>query len=133
MLDKRKIRLMTKLELYDRKQGAKDVRISDYNRKDYVGYHKLTTFLWVTFGYVLFWGLVAVSIMDDLMKNLTTGRVLFLILLAVIGYVVVISGYLVLAHRLYNKRHAQARKRMRGYNHGLIRLLKMYERVLMKF
>ena len=39
MLDRGKVKLMTKLALYEQTQGKEDFKISEYYRKDYVGLH----------------------------------------------------------------------------------------------
>ena len=48
MLDERKVKLMTKLALYEETHGKEDFKISEYYRKDYVGLHSICSFLWVT-------------------------------------------------------------------------------------
>ena len=52
MLDRSKVKLMTKLALYEQTQGKEDFKISEYYRKDYVGLHSICSFLWVTVGYI---------------------------------------------------------------------------------
>lgn len=48
MLDEKRVKLMTKLALYEETQGKDDFKVSEYYRKDYVGMHMICTFLWVT-------------------------------------------------------------------------------------
>lgn len=52
MLDERKVKLMTRLALYEQTQGREDFKISEYYRKDYAGMHILFSFFWITIGYV---------------------------------------------------------------------------------
>lgn len=49
MLNDRKIRLMTKLALYERKEGKEDIKLSKYYRTDYVRLQVLKTVVAVTF------------------------------------------------------------------------------------
>ena len=51
MLDKRKVRLMTKLALYEQKEGREDMKISAYYKKDYISMKTVATILWTTVGY----------------------------------------------------------------------------------
>lgn len=128
MLDKNKVKLMTKLALYEETQGKQDFKISEYYRTDYVGFHMLCTFLWTTVGYICAVALIMIAIMESLIANLTGMLIVALGGAIVVGYVVVVTIFLVIANRLYNGKHKQARYRVKKYNHDLIKLLRMYER-----
>ena len=71
MLDKRKVRIMTRLALYEQNQGKEDFRISEYYRKDYAGLHAIFSFLWVTVGYILVLGLGFLVGMDQIMEHIS--------------------------------------------------------------
>ena len=43
MLDEKRVKLMTKLALYEETQGKDDFKVSEYYRKDYVGMHMICT------------------------------------------------------------------------------------------
>ena len=45
MLDERKVKLMTKLALYEETHGKEDFKISSYYRKDYASLHVIYAFL----------------------------------------------------------------------------------------
>ena len=128
MLDERKVKLMTRLALYDQTQGKEDFKISEYYRKDYAGVHIIYTVLWVTVGYALAWMLAMIAGLDTLMEKASTVLLLTLIFAAIVGYVVVLVVYIAVASHLYNKKHQEARQRVKRYNHILTRLLKMYEK-----
>ena len=68
MLDKRKIRLMTRAAIYEKNYGEEDFKISSYYKKDYSSLNTWVTLIWITVGYglavaVLFlgWGEAAVE------------------------------------------------------------------------
>ena len=128
MLDERKVKLMTRLALYDQTQGKEDFKISEYYRKDYAGLHILYTVLWVTVGYIAVWALAMIAGLDSLMEEMSSALLVALFLAAVVGYVVVLVFYIAVASHLYNKKHQDARLRVKRYNHILTRLLKMYEK-----
>lgn len=128
MLDERKVKLMTRLAMYDENQGKEDFKISEYYRKDYAGLHILYTVLWVTVGYAAVWALAMIAGLDTLMEQMSTALLLMLVLAAVVGYVVILVFYIGVASHLYNKKHQEARMRVKRYNHILTRLLKMYEK-----
>ena len=121
MLDERKVKLMTQLALYDQTQGKEDFKISEY-------YRILYTVLWVTIGYIAVWAIAMIAGLDTLMEKMSTALLITLVLAAVVGYVVVLVSYIGIASHLYNKKHQEARQRVKRYNHILTRLLKMYEK-----
>ncbi|MFR8672646.1 MAG: hypothetical protein ACLVFI_08565 [Christensenellales bacterium] len=128
MLDEKRVKLMTKLALYEETQGNDDFKVSGYYRKDYVGMHMIGTFLWVTIGYVCLAGLLVLAGMDAIISKMSVGFLITLMIVAVAGYFVLLILFLSLTSRIYNKKHQHARNRVKMYNHDLIKLLKMYEK-----
>ena len=128
MLDERKIKLMTKLAFYEKKEGKEDFKISEYYRKDYVSLHVICSILWVTIGYVCLGALLVLAGLDSLMSKMSAGLIITMGLAAVVGYFVLVITYAVVTSHVYNRNHRQARQRVKKYNHNLTRLLKMYEK-----
>ena len=58
MLDKRKIRLMTKAAVYEKEYGEEDFKITGYYKKDYASLNAWITLIWITAGYVLLGGIL---------------------------------------------------------------------------
>ena len=61
MLDERKVKLMTKLALYEETHGKEDFKISSYYRKDYASLHVIYAFLSVSVGYVCLVGVLLLA------------------------------------------------------------------------
>lgn len=128
MLDKNKIRLMTKMSIYEKNHGESDFRISSYYRKDYASLKTWITLIWVTIGYgILFIGM-CLSISDSLSENFTILKLLLLLITAIAGYVVLLIIYGVGANRYYKKKHARAKLNVKRYYRNLSRLEKMYKK-----
>ena len=53
MLNNRKVRLMTRLAMYEQEEGKEDIRLSKYFQTDYVRLQMLRTIVSVTLGYLL--------------------------------------------------------------------------------
>lgn len=128
MLDKRKIIIMSKLNIYEKGSGKEDIKISAYYRKDYISFHTIATALWVTLGYILIWALIGITLMDSIMKTMSFAKLVTLMLVAIVGYILVLISYVVFANMYYSQKHKSARKGVRKYNHTLIRLMRSYER-----
>ena len=128
MLDERKVKLMTKLALYEETYGKEDFKISSYYRKVYASLHVIYAFLSVSVGYVCLVALLLLAGVENIMSNMSNGLILFLFLIILAGYVGVVIVYCGIASHIYNEKHKKARKRVKKYNHNLIQLLKMYEK-----
>lgn len=128
MLDERKVKLMTKLAFYEQTQGKEDFKISEYYRKDYAGMHVICSVIWVTIGYACAVGLILMAGLESLMEKMSGGLMVMLALVIVIGYIALLLIYGIVSSHVYNKKHKDARRRVKRYNHGLIKLLKMYEK-----
>lgn len=128
MLDKRKIRLMTKLALYEQNEGREDMKISAYYKKDYVSMKMIATLIWTTIGYgcamllVLAWG------MTGWMEKLTLALIVMLVAVILLGNLALLIITFIITSRISNRKHRDARMRMKRYNHGLLQLMKMYEK-----
>ena len=128
MLDRSKVKLMTKLALYEQTQGKEDFKISEYYRKDYVGLHSICSFLWVTVGYICVWMLILLAGFDLIVGHMSLLLMLIMMLVAVVGYVVILAIYAGVTSHVYNQKHKDARQIVKMYNHDLIKLLKLYEK-----
>ena len=53
MLNESKVKLMTRMAMYESKQGEEDFKISSYYKKDYRSFHTFATIIWVTVGYAV--------------------------------------------------------------------------------
>lgn len=118
---------MTKMAMYEKNEGAEDITVSTYYKKDYLSLRMLISLIWVTFGYVIALLIVCVAYVDELMEHLSME---FLILFAagvIIGYCVLLLLYGVGAYHFYQKKFVESRKRVKHFNRMLTKLNNMYE------
>ena len=128
MLDQRKIELMTRLAFYEQTEGKKDFKVSEFYRKDYTSLHTICSVLWVTVGYLCVIGIVILMVLEDLLENMSTGVIVMLGGMILLGYVALIIIYAIITSHIYDEKHKEARQRVKKYNHDLTRLLRMYEK-----
>lgn len=126
MLDERKVKLMTRLAFYEQKQGKEDFRISEYFRKDYTSFHVICSVLWVTVGYICAIGLAVIAGLETLMDKMSAGLLVLMFGVLLAGYVALVIFYIGVSTHVYNKKHSDARQRVKRYNYGLTKLLKFY-------
>ena len=125
MLDKRKIRLMTRAAVYERKYGEKDLKIAGYYQKDYVSLNVRITLIWVTIGYFLTAALLFMSCGESLIEGITFPRMVFLAAVALGVYLSMLIIFGIGAGTYYKKRHTEAKQRVKKYMRDLSRLEKM--------
>ena len=128
MLNEDKVKLMTRMAMYESKEGAEDQKISAYYRKDYTSFHTIVTIIWVTIGYAIAVGIGAMAFMEDIIKNSSIAFFAMLLICVVAGYFVVVVMYGIVGSRFYRKKHNDARQRVKRFNHDLTRLNRMYEK-----
>lgn len=126
MLDKNRIKLMTKMAQYEKTLGSDDLKISSYYKKDYASLNTLITVIWITIGYVLAAGLIVMCNLDAMLKNLTMSKLIIMAAVAVGAYIVLLVVYCVCAGSFYKSKHNKAKQRMKKYYRDLSRLGKMY-------
>ncbi|OUP86524.1 hypothetical protein B5F07_00600 [Lachnoclostridium sp. An169] len=128
MLDKRRIRLMTKAAVYEKEHAEEDVKISSYYKKDYASLNTWITLIWVTVGYILAGGLAVICTADTLMEDLTIFKLIILAATAVCAYLALFIIYGIGAGKFYKKKHTRAKQRVKKYYRDLSRIEKMYEK-----
>ena len=98
------------MAMYESKQGEEDFKISSYYKKDYRSFYTIATIIWVTVGYAVAMGIGVIAFLDELMKNLNMQFLVMLAAAVIIGYLVLVIFYGIVA------------------SHFLTRLNRMYER-----
>ncbi len=128
MINEKKVKLMTRMASYEQNKGKEDFKINNYYRKDYVSIHRLYTFFWTTIGYVCALALVFLAGLEQWMDQMSVELIITVGGVVVVGYVALMVFNMIVTNRVYNKKHQDARIRVKKFNHDLIRLLKMYEK-----
>lgn len=125
MLDHKRIRLMAKMSMYEKKSAEEDLKISSYYRKDYSSLNTLITVLWITVGYVIVAGLFVLCNLDTILESLSITKLLLMAAIAVGAYLVMIIIYCVCVSSFYKSKHSKAKQRVKKYYRDLARLEKM--------
>ena len=128
MLDKKRIRLMTRTAIYEKNHAEEDIKISTYYKKDYASLNTWITLIWITVGYVLAAGLFLLCTADSVMEGLTIVKLILLAAIALGFYFVLLIVYGIGAGNFYRKKHGRAKHRVKRYYRELSRLEKMYKK-----
>lgn len=126
MLNFKKIRLMTKLAVYEKKDGKEDIYLSKYYKTDYVRYQVIKSIITATIGYGLIIGLIVFYRMEYLIKN-AVGLDYKLIGTYILGfYLMTITIYGLGAMAFYSMKYDASRRKLSRYFKLLKRLEKVY-------
>ncbi|MEE1243310.1 hypothetical protein [Frisingicoccus sp.] len=122
MLNKDKIRIMSRCAMYEKAEGREDLAINRYYQGDYIRLNTLKTLIGATIGFVLCFGLYLVIHADEYVGNLfqmdlfAFGKNILLI------YAVVMIVFAVISVVFYGWKYADAKKRIAWYYKDLQRL-----------
>ena len=119
MLDKRKIRLMTRAAIYDKTYGEEDMKITGYYQNVWI------TLIWMTVGYGLTAALLFVGCGESLVEGITIARMLIIAAVVLGIYLSLVIIYAIGAGSFYKKRHMQAKQRMKKYMRDLSKMEKI--------
>lgn len=118
MVDKRRIRLMTKLAVYEQSDAKEDMKISGYYKKDYVGMKTVIGAIWATIGYVMAAVLLVLCAQEKLIENLSVQNLILLAGAVIVGYFVTLIVYCVCAGTFYGAKYTKAIQQIKKfYNH----------------
>ena len=128
MINEEKVKIMTKLAMYEQGKGRKYLPVSRYYRSDYIGLALIKNFFLVTIGYVLIVAAVAVYFGEYLLENIHKMNLVALGAYIILGYLVVLIVYSVLTYIQYSVKYHRAKKSVREYYGQLTSLSKIYSR-----
>ena len=126
MVNMRKVRLMTKLAIYEKKEGKEDIKLGKYFRRDYVRLKILHNIVAVTIGYIMVLAMVMAYQMEYLIKEAVNldyigmGKTILGI------YVIVVTVYIMAAMVGYGLYYDYSRKKLAKYFRMLRRLRSLY-------
>lgn len=128
MINEEKVKIMTKIAMYEQGKGRKYLPVSKYYRSDYIGLALIKNFFLVTIGYIMAIAAVAVYFGEYLMENLHKMDFVSLGIYIIIGYVAALVGYSILTYIQYSVKYFKAKKSVKEYYTQLTELSKIYTR-----
>lgn len=126
MLNNRKVRLMTRLAIYEQTEGKEDVRISKYFRTDYVRLNVLKSIVAVTAGYLLILLLLIVYHSEYLIREAVTLDYRGMVSRYAGIYIIILTVYGALGMIGYMIKYRASRKKLAKYFRMLRRLRSIY-------
>jgi len=127
MLNSDKVRLMTKLALYESKEGKEDISLSKYYKTDYVRYQIIKSIICATIAYILILILIFLYRSEYLIANAVTlnYKVIGTYILGI--YIIIATLYGLGSAVGYSVKYDKSRKKLSRYYKLLKRLNKIYK------
>lgn len=127
MVNVRNVRLMTKLAIYEKKEGKQDIKLGKYFRRDYVRLKVLHNIVAVTIGYLMVLAMIIAYQMEYLIKEAVNldyigiGKTILGI------YIIIVTIYTMAAMVGYSIYYDYSRKKLAKYFRMLRRLRSLYQ------
>lgn len=128
MINEEKVKLMTKLAIYESKKGKKQLNISKYYKRDYVRYNMFKAVVAATVSFIMLLAIYVLVNAEDLLMSLNELDFMKEATKLGILYVVFILIYMIVARIIYARRYEQVKPDVIIYNHNLKKLKEMYDK-----
>ncbi len=126
MLNNRKIRLMTKLAVYEKNDGKEDIKLSKYYKTDYVRLQILKTILSVTVGYLLILLMIVIYKSEYLIANAVSLDYKTIGVTMLGTYIILLTVFIVGTLIGYSFKYDKSRKKLGKYYKTLKKLRMIY-------
>ena len=127
MLNNNKVRLMTRLAMYEKREGKEDIRLSKYYKTDYVRLNILKTVVSVTVGYLLVLLMIGIYHMEYLISEAVNLNYKDMGLKILGGYLAILTVYISSSLVGYTIYYIRSRKKLSKYFKMLKKLSRMYQ------
>ena len=117
MLNEKKIKMMTRIAIYENNIGKEDLELNDYFKNYYVSKNNIVTRLGITFVCLCIFGIhftfefFKIFIEPNFNELLVNMGIKYLI-----GYGIILAFFTVISTIIYRKKYNEAQVRLRGYN-----------------
>ena len=123
MLNEERVKVMTKLAIYESTKGKKQLNISKY----YVRYNMFKTIVTSTIAFILLVGIIGLWKAEELLMVLNSSDLIQLAIRLGIVYVVFVVIYAVIAYIVYSIRYEKMKPDVIVFNHNLKKLKELYD------
>lgn len=127
MIHNQKTRLMTRCAIYDKHEGADDLKKARFFRADYVRLEILKTIIGVTVGYLIILLMIIMYNLEFLIKNALQLNYKMLGTKALAYYILILAVYIVFALGRSKYEYIKSHKRLAKYYRMLGRIRKISE------
>ena len=128
MIRQDRVRIMTDMAIYEKREGKQDEKIDAYYKSDYMSSEFLKSFLSATFSFMIVAAVYCVYHFEELMLTIYGMDIREMVIGVIRYYLIFVAVFLVITYLVYNKRYERTRTNLRKYYRELKELSADYER-----
>lgn len=128
MLNEDKIRLMTKLAIYEQNDGKESIKSNKYYKKDYVGLKMINTAITITIAYIMCVVLWVIYKVDFFAEKIVSIDIFTLGKKILIIYVIIFIAYMLISYLVYSIKYLKMHDMNIEYSEDLKELYMIYKR-----
>lgn len=128
MLNEEKIRLMTKLAIYEQNEGRADLPLSKYYRTDYLTLKMINSAITMTIGYLLLLGTIILINAEEILSEMVSMDLAALGRNIVIIYVILFTVNMLATYFIHSYKFRVSRDNLNLYNGMLKELYTVYKK-----
>lgn len=127
MIQVEKLKTMTQLALYEKKQGKQDFSVFRYRREDYIQFEKIKTVIAATAAFLIIGGFLAAWNIEVILSHFDTYDYKQIGAAILIAYLVFLIFYVRIVANQSRERYNTIRPRMRRYHRNLSQMTQFYK------
>lgn len=128
MINEEKVKVMTRLAMYEKREAKRYLPVSKFFRGDYIGLALIKNFFLVTIGYGLLLLAAGAYFGEELLNNIHKMNLVSLGTYLVLGYLAMLVAFSVLTYVQYSIKYHRAKKSVKEYYGELTQLERIYVR-----
>lgn len=119
---------MTKLALYEQKEGKKNIAGGKYYRSDYVSLAMINSAIIATLAYILILGSIVLVNIETVLSVMTAFDMLELGRIVVVTYIIYMLIYLTITYIISRLRYDNIKSELKSYDNNLKELYTIYKK-----
>lgn len=127
MLNEKRVKLMTRMALFEKKEARDYMAAADYSRKDYIGMHAFAGFLTGTLLYLLIYTVVVIVLFTEVIVNLHRMTILLVALTGLLLYTLFIFYHIRRIRIHASKKYDDCREKLATVKHNMRLLHELYK------
>lgn len=132
MLSEERVKLMTKMAIYDSGEGKKNVSIGNYFRGDYIGLQVIKSVINGTIAFAIVLAMYVLYDFEIFMSDIYKMDLLLFGKSVMMVYLIFIVVYGFISYIIYTYRYKKAKRSLKIYYNNLKKLSYLYDREMKK-
>lgn len=126
MLNENKVKMMTKMAIYEKNEGRRMLKTARYFKSDYIAFGILKTLITTSIAYIIMLIMYVLYNMESIIKDINKLDYTEVGTNLIIGYVAMIAVFSAIAFVVYGKQYDNSRNGLKRYFSRLNKLERFY-------